>query len=230
MKRLGLASITLVGLAGLAVLGTSKAAAQAQAPGATSRKLAPLTYGPPSSQAAAKETTEAARALIAGKPEEAIKHADQALATQPKAAWAHYQKASALSMLGKWEQAVAEYDEAMRTFTRGDDWGRSVALWGRGEVLRDSGHCDEAKTTFNEYVSLVASRDQKAADMANSQVTACKPSTEHKTDEAVATSKPATEPEAAATKPDEATAAKPVLEGPARKAGIGVELPSAGKP
>jgi tetratricopeptide (TPR) repeat protein len=224
MKRLGLASISVAGLAGMAILGVSGLAA-GQAPGAAPRKLAPLTYGPPPAQASAKETTEAARALMAGKPEEAIKHADQALAAQPKSAWAHYQKASALAALGKWEAAVSEYDEAMRTFARGDDWGRSVALWGRGEVLRDSGHCDEAKTTFNEYVSLVASRDKKAADLANEQSAACKAPAERKA-EAVAANQAAPEPVAPA-KEEEATAAKPVLETPARKA---MELPSAGKP
>jgi tetratricopeptide (TPR) repeat protein len=213
----------MAGVAGMAFLGMSGVAAQAQSQPGSGRKLAPLTYGPPPSQEVAKHTTEAARALMAGKPEEAIKHADQALAAQPKSAWAHYQKASALAALGKWEASIGEYDEAMRTFARGDDWGRSVALWGRGEVLRETGHCDEAKTTFNEYVSLVASRDKKAAEMANLQAAACTPPGQ-RTVEAVAQKAPVEAP--VSSKGEEAAAAKP-LDTPAQKA---LELPSAGKP
>jgi tetratricopeptide (TPR) repeat protein len=175
---MGMVWSMVAGLAGVVILASSGAAADAQAQAGGARKLAPLTWGSPPPEASEKLTTEAARALIAGKPELALERAEAAVKATPRSAWAQYQRASALSALRRWDDAVKAYDEALRTFARPDDWGRSVALWGRAEALREAGHCDEAKSSFNEYVALVASRDRKAADQANSQAAACATPTE----------------------------------------------------
>jgi tetratricopeptide (TPR) repeat protein len=168
---MGMVWSMVAGLTTVAILASSEAAADAQAGGG--RKLAPLTWGSPPPEASEKLTTEAARALIAGKPELALERAEAAVKATPRSAWAHYQKASALAALRRWDDAVKAYDEALRTFARPDEWGRSVALWGRSEALREAGHCDEAKSSFNAYVALVASRDAKAAAQANDQAAAC---------------------------------------------------------
>jgi tetratricopeptide (TPR) repeat protein len=173
MKGMGMVWSMVAGLAGVVLLAQSDAAADAQTQTASGRKLAPLTWGNPPPEGSDKLTTEAARALIAGKPELALERAEAAVKATPRSAWAQYQKASALSALGRWDDAVKAYDEALRSFARADEWGRSVALWGRSEALREAGHCDEAKSSFNAYVALVASRDAKAADQANQQAAAC---------------------------------------------------------
>jgi tetratricopeptide (TPR) repeat protein len=210
MKGMGMLGSMVTGLASVMLLAQSGAAADPQVQTAAGRKLAPLTWGNPPLETTDKLTTEAARALIAGKPELALERADAAIKATPHSAWAHYQKASALAALRRWDDAVKSYDEALRSFARPDDWGRSVALWGRSEALREAGHCDEAKSSFNEYVALVASRDAKAAGQANAQAAACATSNER-----AAAMEPASEQPAAVTaaKPEEAATGKPTPAG-----------------
>jgi tetratricopeptide (TPR) repeat protein len=207
---MGMVWCMVAGLTGVVILASSGAAADAQAQAGGARKLAPLTWGSPPPEASEKLTTEAARALIAGKPELALERAEAAVKATPRSAWAQYQKASALSALRRWDDAVKAYDEALRTFARPDEWGRSVALWGRAEALREAGHCDEAKTSFNEYVALVASRDRKAADQANSQAAACATANER-----TAFTEPVTAPVKTAAKTATKTATKTASTGEA---------------
>jgi hypothetical protein len=157
---------------GAALAMTGGAAAAGEPAGASTRKLQPLTSGPAPDRAS-KLTTEAARLLMAGKPQEALEQADRAIAASPKSAWAHYQRAVALATLRRWNDAIAAYNKAEGWFTRGDDWGRSVAIWGRAEAQREAGYCEDAKTSFNQYIALVAARDRTGADQAFQQATAC---------------------------------------------------------
>src|SRR6185369_10832047 len=142
MRATGFVVSTLVGLVGVGMLAARGASADAPSAGA-GRKLEPLTWGSAPPEPSGRLTTEAARALMAGKPDQALERANDAIAATPRSPWAHYQKGSALAALGRWAEAVSAYDQALRWFGREDDWGRSVSMWGRAEALRESGHCDE---------------------------------------------------------------------------------------
>jgi tetratricopeptide (TPR) repeat protein len=126
------------------------------------------------SKAEGSAVGQAARALVAGHSAEALIGADAAIRAAPRSAWAHYHRATALSDLRRYDDAVASYERAGTFFPKEDDWGRSVALWGRARTLREAGRCDEAKSAFNEYIALVAARDQEGANQAYGQAAACK--------------------------------------------------------
>jgi tetratricopeptide (TPR) repeat protein len=126
------------------------------------------------SKAEGSAVGQAARALVAGQPAEALIGADAAIRAAPRSAWAHYHRAAALTDLRRYDDAIASYERAGPFFPKEDVWGRSVALWGRARTLREAGRCDEAKSAFNEYIALVAARDQGAANQAYDQAAACK--------------------------------------------------------
>jgi tetratricopeptide (TPR) repeat protein len=126
------------------------------------------------SKAEGSAVGQAARALVAGHPEEALIGADAAIQAAPRSAWAHYHRATALGDLRRYDDAIASYERAGSLFPKEDVWGRSIALWGRARTLREVGRCDDAKSVFNEYIALVAARDQAAANQAYDQAAACK--------------------------------------------------------
>jgi tetratricopeptide (TPR) repeat protein len=222
---MGMVWSMVAGFAGVVILATSGLAADAQTQAAGARKLAPLTWGSAPPEPSGKLTTEAARKLMAGKPEEALALAQQALAATPRSSWAQYQKASALAALRRWDEAVAAYDAALKSFGGSDDWGRSVALWGRSEALREAGRCDEAKTSFNEYVALVASRDKKAAEQANQQAGACASGNARREERTAAA--PPVEPPGPAAEPATKSAAKTAVRSESK---LSAEDEAAGEP
>src|SRR5262245_37861176 len=71
-------------------------------------------------------TSRAAAAQIRGDPQEALRLADQALTADGSNAWAHFNRATALSRLGQTDAAVEGFRTAERTFGTADTWGRSV--------------------------------------------------------------------------------------------------------
>lgn len=120
-----------------------------------------------------REAELAAEEVALGKYAEALARAENAVRLAPNNPWAHYQRAAALHHLGRSEEAVSAYHEAAVNFGS-DTWGKSLALYGRARTLDDIGQCDEAKRAYDQYATLVRSKDPAAADMAIAYGKACR--------------------------------------------------------
>jgi Flp pilus assembly protein TadD len=126
--------------------------------------------GSPSSVALA---SKAAEALTQGNAGQALHSAEEAIQLDPRNPWAYYDKADALSMLGQVDGAVAEFRKAEKHFSATDRWGRSIAIYGRANVLNQAGRCDEAAVAFREYRNFVATEDPASGDMAQRYALNC---------------------------------------------------------
>jgi tetratricopeptide (TPR) repeat protein len=154
----------------LTVLGLGMAAGVARA------QLAPPHHSvDPGSPRSSRLSSESAEALIASRPADALRMADQAIASDPSNPWGHYDRAAALTELGRTEEAVAAYDAAQRSFTTADAWGKSIAMYGRANALSRAGRCPEARTSFEAYARYVERADPSAAGMARRYAADCLP-------------------------------------------------------
>jgi len=154
----------------LAVVGVGMTA------GVASAQLVPphqaVDQGSPRSRTLSSESAEA---LIANKPAVALKMADQAIAADPQNPWGHYDRAAALSELGRVDEAVTQYDVAQRTFSTQDAWGRSIAMYGKANALARVGRCAEARPAFEAYATYVDRADPASAGMARRFAGECLP-------------------------------------------------------
>jgi tetratricopeptide (TPR) repeat protein len=105
----------------------------------------------------------------------ALKMADQAIAADPQNPWSHYDRAAALSDLGRTDEAVAQYEVAQRSFSTQDAWGKSIAMYGKANALSRVGRCDEAKPAYEAYASFVERSDPGAAGLARRYAADCQP-------------------------------------------------------
>jgi tetratricopeptide (TPR) repeat protein len=128
-----------------------------------------------SAELATEYSGDSAQAATAGNFPIALTLADRALALTPKNAWAHYNRAVALHHLGRTREAVDEYREAQARFDEKEAHGRAVAIYGRARALDDAGWCDEARPTYAEFITAVASYDPNAAEMARAYARQCGP-------------------------------------------------------
>jgi tetratricopeptide (TPR) repeat protein len=117
--------------------------------------------------------TSAAKAEMAGAPRQAIRMADAAIKAAPQDPWPYYDKAMSLARLGRVDEAVIAFDFAEQKFSPSDTWGKSVAVYGRAHTLSEAGRCDEAKTAFFEYASIVKDSDPSSAAMARRYAAEC---------------------------------------------------------
>jgi tetratricopeptide (TPR) repeat protein len=101
--------------------------------------------------------------------------ADQAIAADDKNPWAHYDRASALADMRRVEEAVAEFRAAEARFPAADPWGRSVAMYGRANLLAQTGSCAQAVAAYEEYARFVERAAPKDAAMAREYAAACTP-------------------------------------------------------
>jgi Flp pilus assembly protein TadD len=162
MKKLvGLALMMSVAMGGAAV------AAPAH-PEAT-----PVAAAHPS--ATVDHASQAAEALSRGDNLEALSRADEALRSDPKSGWGHYNRAAALAALKRTDEALAAYDQAAAHFAANDTRGRSLALWGKAHVLYRSGRCDEAARAFGDYAKLVGTSDPQSTNLASERASSCHP-------------------------------------------------------
>jgi tetratricopeptide (TPR) repeat protein len=137
---------------------------------------APKTVGAePSTIDSEDLTTRAASAQISGDPQEALDFAGRAIAADARDPWPYYVRASALSRLGKVDDAVKSFNDAERRFAASDVYGRSVAIYGAAHALSEAGRCDEARAEYQRYSAFVRARDPKSADMATRYAANCKP-------------------------------------------------------
>jgi hypothetical protein len=119
--------------------------------------------------------SQAASAVMAGHPEQGLTMADQALSVEPRNPWAHYDRAAALHGLGRTDEAVAEFQLAQQSFSGADPWGRSLAMYGRANVLAQAGRCGPAAAAFEEYAAFVQAADPESAAMARTYAKGCVP-------------------------------------------------------
>jgi tetratricopeptide (TPR) repeat protein len=125
--------------------------------------------------ATADRASQAAEALSHGDNLEALARADEALRSDPKSGWAHYNRAAALAGLKRVDEALAAYDQAVANFAANDARGRSLALWGKAHVLYRTGRCDEAAQAFGDYAKLVGTSDPQSTTMASERASSCHP-------------------------------------------------------
>jgi tetratricopeptide (TPR) repeat protein len=128
----------------------------------------------PGSEQSAQLASRAAQAEIAGNPEQALKLAEEGIRADANDPWPHYNRACALASLHRVDEAVASYERAEQQFSAADQWGKSVAIYGRANVLREAGRCDEANRAFADFIVLVQSSDPKGASMAHDYATKCR--------------------------------------------------------
>jgi tetratricopeptide (TPR) repeat protein len=126
--------------------------------------------GSPQSRALSER---ASAALVRRSPTEALQMADGAIGSDPTNPWGHYNRAAALTDLGKVDEAVASFETAQRLFTTADSWGKSIAIYGRANALAQVGRCSEARPVFEEYARFVERADAKAAEMARRYASDC---------------------------------------------------------
>jgi tetratricopeptide (TPR) repeat protein len=128
----------------------------------------------PESERSAQLASRAAKAEIAGNPAQALELADEGIQADANDPWPYYNRACALASLNRVDEAVAAYQQAQQHFSVADSWGKSVAIYGRANVLREAGRCDEANTAFADFIVLVQSSDPKGAAMAHEYAANCR--------------------------------------------------------
>ena len=160
--------ITVFGLVTLGLL--AGCASKGSRAGASAPHLTGAAYS-----TSYRQAEEAGAAIAAGAYPRALALADQALATSPDNAWAHYDRAVALGHLGRIDQAVQSFAEAERRFAASKDVaGQGIAIFGRAHALSEAGRCPDATAAFSEYASFVRGSDKRAAEMALEYARACK--------------------------------------------------------
>jgi hypothetical protein len=128
----------------------------------------------PSTPASAELSSRAATAEMKGDPQDSLKLADQAIRVNARDPWPYYDKGMALARVGETNGALAALLAAEQHFAPGDQWGRSVAVFGRAHTLAEAGRCDEARAAFQEYMSI-ARGDPDAVALASRYSRDCRP-------------------------------------------------------
>jgi hypothetical protein len=142
---------------------------------ASAQLAAPIQQVDPGSPRSRALSSSSAEALVAGRPQDALRMADQAIAADSANPWSHYDRAAALTELGRTNEAVAAFDAAQRSFSTADAWGKSIAMYGRANALARVGRCSEAKASFLNYATYVDRADPAAAGMARRYAAECQP-------------------------------------------------------
>jgi len=119
----------------------------------------------PASESAEQPSTQVANALIAGDYARAVQLADHFLEVAGNDPWLHYNRAAALGMLARPDEAAAEFRTAERLFGA-NTWARSIAIYGRAHAYDQAARCSEALQGYQDYAAFVRSFDAKSADMA----------------------------------------------------------------
>ncbi|HMF42522.1 MAG TPA: tetratricopeptide repeat protein [Polyangia bacterium] len=128
----------------------------------------------PTTKQSSELASRAAAADMKGNAGQAVQLADQAIRSDPRNAWAYYDKGMALAEMGETDGAIAALYAAEQHFAAADRWGRSVAIYGRAHALSQAGRCTEAVQAFAEYATFVGKDDPQAAYMARRYAMDCK--------------------------------------------------------
>ena len=117
-------------------------------------------------------STSTATSLIIGRDYAAALAAidEAARSKEPPSPWLEYNRAVALSNLGRTDEAVQAFkkveQQLAETTASNSGWGTSIAIYGRARALSNAGRCPEAKRAYEEYAAFVRASDPKDADMA----------------------------------------------------------------
>lgn len=158
-------NLLIAGLLGFAMI-TVGANAKAE--------LSPLKQSVPPSTADTLAGQSAA-AEIGGDYEKALQLADKAIKADPKEAWSYYVRGAALASLRRVDEAVVAFRQSEQLFPTADGWGKSVAIWGGANVLRQAGRCQDASAILERYASFVEQLDVEAAAFAHKTEKDCVP-------------------------------------------------------
>jgi tetratricopeptide (TPR) repeat protein len=156
------------GIAGGLVILTVLAGSQARA------QLAPAKQSVAPS-AGDELASKSAQAELAGDHERALLLANDAIKTAPNDPWGHYSAGDALGSLQRIDDAVAAFRQAEQHFAETESWGRSIAIWGQANVLRQVGRCNDAFPIFERYAAYVEKLDPDAAALALKYQKYCAP-------------------------------------------------------
>jgi len=128
----------------------------------------------PTNRQSSELASRAATADMKGNPQQAVQLADQAIRSDPRNAWAYYDKGMALAEMRETDGAVAALVAAEQHFAPSDKWGKSIAIYGRARALSQAGRCTEAVQAFAEYSTLVGHDDPQGAYLARRYAMDCK--------------------------------------------------------
>jgi tetratricopeptide (TPR) repeat protein len=80
-------------------------------------------------------------------------------------AWEYYRRGDALVTSRRFDEAVASYREAELRLPESELWGKSIAIWGQANALKEAGRCAEAAPIYERYAEFVEPRDPQAAEL-----------------------------------------------------------------
>jgi tetratricopeptide (TPR) repeat protein len=112
---------------------------------------------------------------LTGDHQKALQIADDAIKTDPSNPWGRYAKGDALGSLQRVDDAAAAFREAEQHFTDAEVWGKSIAIWGQANALRQVGRCQDASPIYERYASFVEKLDKDAAALARKFEKYCTP-------------------------------------------------------
>lgn len=116
---------------------------------------------------------ESADAAIEQQFREALRRAEAAILNSPNSPWPYYNRAVALRHLNRTDDAVAAFRDAEARFGERERWGKSIAIYGRAQLLADANRCAEARQAYGQYARFVAPSDPKAANLAIEYANEC---------------------------------------------------------
>jgi tetratricopeptide (TPR) repeat protein len=100
----------------------------------------------------------------------------QAVAEDPKLAWAHYNLGSCLAARRAFDDAVASYQRALQLFDRKDRHARSAGLYGIAVALDDKNDFGPAIAAYEAYLQFAdaAPEESNGVTQAKARLTALK--------------------------------------------------------
>lgn len=82
---------------------------------------------------------------------------------QTDPAWDSYRRGDQLLAARQFDEAVAAYREAEQRMPQANVWGRSIAIWGQANALKEAGRCREASPIYLRYAQVVQETDAAGA-------------------------------------------------------------------
>lgn len=119
--------------------------------------------------------TIVASALMSGDYAKVLELTRAAVASERGRPWLDYDRASALTAVGRIDDAVESFRRAEMEFGQRRRWEQSLAIWGAARAFESGARCGEATREYRRYAELMRPYDAAAADMAERFGRACAP-------------------------------------------------------
>lgn len=88
-------------------------------------------------------------------------------------AWLEYDRAVALSGLGRTDEAVVAFDKARDAFGK-DERGRAISMYGRARAYVEGHRCADAGVAYSDYAAFVRPTDPTSATLAIDYARMCR--------------------------------------------------------